>query len=709
MLDHSDHFTYTGHDSNGFNQEGMMPECYDWPLPQSCKYQVQAQPPMNPSPQAEDAASSIFPNPTGQPQTPTYQELTQQCIPPVSLQSHCHESMLFMAQQAEMQFMGNMQILDSNIQIEKPYLQIVQIPSQQQMHEMQKKLPYSHQGVESSGSLQIYCDAKRSSESADSVSVASKRKRTAISLQDKGKVLNYVDQNPDATIIEIADRFQMCRTTIYGIMNSRSRILERLNGVTNLPQASLVHDSYRVSESRFLILEELLAIWLKDLKQQWIQVSDNKIMTQARELYRMLSDRPQVPMDPCRFTSGWLKGFQKRKNINPRGTRKKIGSESLSVEGENHFASLRVRRYKKCDIYSCETTSMHLNFVAPNFLQEKSQDKATVRQGEPLALKAIGYHEMVDDAEAEDLKKGTLIRWLMEFDRTLVHPILLFVDEAIWRLLSFDGEDSGSYLRLIDVIKVPGRHAGSSPMGAGIAKEFKSSYYWHLISALNHRAESLGGVENNSKKLDTLEEHLGLILTAWDKIHSRDIKRLFQKFLEPIGPAADDIASRSQSIQSFYYSTMLPGHIKDSFPEMSNAVIQYFANLDKDTGPSSFMRSKIQQISRHPDFFRYFKHGGVDIVRVAKLYPESRFDLDFLTRARVLSLYRDIQRAIRSVKDPKDRQDLQTWARSDFERYRHETNPDKIKSLISQGKHQFHALQTNLSLSSGQDSKSGKK
>ena len=33
----------------------------------------------------------------------------------------------------------------------------------------------------------------------------------------------------------------------------------------------------------------------------------------------------------------------------------------------------------------------------------------------------------------------------------------------------------------------------------------------------------------------------------------------------------------------------------------------------------------------------------------------------------------------------------------------------KIKSLISQGKHQFHALQTNLSLSSGVATKNGKK
>ncbi|KAG9067956.1 hypothetical protein KI688_011547 [Linnemannia hyalina] len=59
-----------------------------------------------------------------------------------------------------------------------------------------------------------------------------------------------------------------------------------------------------------------------------------------------------------------------------------------------------------------------------------------------------------------------------------------------------------------------------------------------------------------------------------------------------------------------------------------------------------------------------------------------------------------IQRSLKGIKDPRDRQELQHWARSDFEQFRHETNPDKIKSLISQGKHQFHVLQTNLTLSS---------
>ncbi|GJJ79020.1 hypothetical protein EMPS_11379 [Entomortierella parvispora] len=96
--------------------------------------------------------------------------------------------------------------------------------------------------------------------------------------------------------------------------------------------------------------------------------------------------------------------------------------------------------------------------------------------------------------------------------------------------------------------------------------------------------------------------------------------------------------------------------------------------------------------------------------RAAKRLNQDGPNLEyFLTRARVISLYREIQRSLKSVKDPRDRKELHDWARADFEHYRHEKNPDKIKSLISQGKHQFHALQTNLSLSSGVATKNGKK
>ncbi|KAF9358597.1 hypothetical protein BGX26_001361 [Mortierella sp. AD094] len=644
----------------------MVLENYGWSMPQCRKYQAQALLPMNPGLQVEDAqfqpASSQ--NSVVQPQIPIYQESIQRYRHPMQLARDMQHMQIPPSQ------IQQAQILESNIQIQKPQLRIAQTPAQQQMHEMQKKLPHPHQDVEPSSSLQNPAirgrvgtslpssgtsakasGIQRNSEEADPVSTASKRKRTAISLRDKSEVLNYADQNPDATKIEIANHFRMHRTTVYGILKKGPGIQELLDRATNRPQASLVLDSYRHSESRFLILEELLVIWLKDLKLQWIQVSNKKIMTQAQEIYRMLFDPLQVPLHPCLFTSGWLKGFQKRKSISSRSARGKFGNESPLTAEDNRFASSRVRRYRECDIYSCETTSMHLNFVAPNFLQEKSQDKATgksdlfsasivtcfdatgsdkreplvlVRQGEPLVFETIGYHEMVHNAGVEDLKKLTLIRWLMEFDRTLTRPILLFVDETIWRLLKSDCKDSESYLKLIDVIKVPERHAGSSPMGAGIAKEFKSSYYLHLIGALNRRAERLGGNEKDNGKLDTLEEHLHLIQTAWDTVDSRNIKHLFQKFLEPIGPTADSLASELQAIQPSYYSAMLSGQIKYSFPEMSDAVIQYFANLDKDTGPSSFMRSKIQQISHHPDFFRYFKHGGVDIVRVARLYPKSK-------------------------------------------------------------------------------------
>ena len=53
------------------------------------------------------------------------------------------------------------------------------------------------------------------------------------------------------------------------------------------------------------------------------------------------------------------------------------------------------------------------------------------------------------------------------------------------------------------------------------------------------------------------------------------------------------------------------------------------------------------------------------------------FFFQFLVRQQVLSLYRDIQRALRKVENPKDRQELQQWARGEFERNKHQT--DEVK------------------------------
>jgi Complex 1 protein (LYR family) len=71
---------------------------------------------------------------------------------------------------------------------------------------------------------------------------------------------------------------------------------------------------------------------------------------------------------------------------------------------------------------------------------------------------------------------------------------------------------------------------------------------------------------------------------------------------------------------------------------------------------------------------------------------------EFMTRRKVLSLYRDIMRAVLRL-EPTDRQFVHEWARADFERHRHETDQEKILSLLSQGKVQFRTLENSMTLS----------
>ncbi|KAI8369141.1 complex 1 protein [Choanephora cucurbitarum] len=69
----------------------------------------------------------------------------------------------------------------------------------------------------------------------------------------------------------------------------------------------------------------------------------------------------------------------------------------------------------------------------------------------------------------------------------------------------------------------------------------------------------------------------------------------------------------------------------------------------------------------------------------------------FILRGQVISLYRSIVRCTKGM-DKANAKDLIQFARADFERHRHETNLESIRSLISVGKYQMHSLQSSVSL-----------
>ncbi|KAI9193707.1 LYR motif-containing protein 2 [Polychytrium aggregatum] len=70
----------------------------------------------------------------------------------------------------------------------------------------------------------------------------------------------------------------------------------------------------------------------------------------------------------------------------------------------------------------------------------------------------------------------------------------------------------------------------------------------------------------------------------------------------------------------------------------------------------------------------------------------------FMTKQKVLSLYREILRATKGLPQD-DAEFIRSWARSDFERYRTVTDPDRIQLLLSQGKVQLRTLEKSVTFS----------
>ncbi|CAM0139817.1 unnamed protein product [Umbelopsis sp. WA50703] len=82
---------------------------------------------------------------------------------------------------------------------------------------------------------------------------------------------------------------------------------------------------------------------------------------------------------------------------------------------------------------------------------------------------------------------------------------------------------------------------------------------------------------------------------------------------------------------------------------------------------------------------RFFEADGLSLEHVGE------------SKRRVISLYREILRSLKGL-NKRDADEIRHWARSDFERYRSEKDVEKIKNLITSGKHQMHSVQKSLML-----------
>ncbi|KAJ2760132.1 LYR motif-containing protein 2 [Coemansia sp. BCRC 34490] len=68
----------------------------------------------------------------------------------------------------------------------------------------------------------------------------------------------------------------------------------------------------------------------------------------------------------------------------------------------------------------------------------------------------------------------------------------------------------------------------------------------------------------------------------------------------------------------------------------------------------------------------------------------------FIQRGKVLAMYRKYMRLLKQIPDKKTRKEMREWIRFDFDKYRSETDSQRIEVLIGQANRQFKEMQSSI-------------
>ncbi|KAJ2455785.1 hypothetical protein EV183_000633 [Coemansia sp. RSA 2336] len=68
----------------------------------------------------------------------------------------------------------------------------------------------------------------------------------------------------------------------------------------------------------------------------------------------------------------------------------------------------------------------------------------------------------------------------------------------------------------------------------------------------------------------------------------------------------------------------------------------------------------------------------------------------FIQRGKVIGMYRKYMRLTKRIADTSARRETRQWIRSDFERYKHETDPKRIDVLLAQASRQYKEMESGI-------------
>ncbi|KAI8597022.1 hypothetical protein EDD21DRAFT_386550, partial [Dissophora ornata] len=496
-----------------------------------------------------------------------------------------------------------------------------------------------------------------------------KRSRTALQLQEKLKIIAFWEQNP-ISFPALGEHFGLSRTTVYGIIKNKkaSWDLERAR-----PRAALTLETSRMVESRFRVLEELLMSWFTDLRCRGVSVSGKKITTQAFEIHRTLSGVLVEPLPPCLFTSGWLKGFKKRRNVCLETMRDdKVNEKKIP---EVRILKLYLQCYHTDDIYFCDVMSMFLSMLPSGAVQNKQKQTTPSRRDqnsvsvllcsnasgtdkrEPLVLvremeadnpELDSHTDAANDTRIEDLTCSTFQNWLIELDSSLGRRILLVMDDSMWSVLNIGRKPPSFLLRFIKVVIVPNRIGALLPMSARLITEFKLQYHRLLLKNWkNTMVVDSCGPEASSSFSPSLPHDvcLRLLPKAWLRVQALIIQDCYRNILtlfdcSGVAQCKETIRQPSPSLtseESTEYKLRVA--LKAAIPDIRESVLRYYLTQDRDMGPTSFLRRQILAMQQRQDFMGFFGNVNFGKVKFGSREPSGLHVQGFQTLSQKMITY----------------------------------------------------------------------
>ncbi|CAO3571035.1 unnamed protein product [Mortierella alpina] len=437
--------------------------------------------------------------------------------------------------------------------------------------------------------------------SATRTAPMAKRGRTNISHQRKLEVIAFCNANRHLTSHQQSKELGIVRTTMVNILSQQKAILMRPTATNTLTlQKELLRPSTTVASSRLHIMDLLLCAWIKELRDQYIPVPDEKVRWQAFAVHRMLSGLTNEPLPPCAFSNGWMDKFKVRMALKMEKADPLlfVKNDSDEIKELRHL----LHRHALEDIYTCDVTSI---FASPGCVLKHPKQAYRLQQYAPG-----NFGTQVNGAK--DVQRVAFQDWLTTFARLVQRESLLLISEDTWEQVR--GKLPG--LRRVKVAVVPKHLNAWLPMRAGIAREFKSH-----INAINFERTldpekfSEGNVYNtamhdiDSSVITDCFKRFSAAAHWSKKGRPRDIKSPDRPMRR--GRSKDyDSAVVLTGAQERLKSIFLSAH-KDA--KTKGHVLLYYLNQDSDIGPSAFLCTMIERMHLRSDVEPYLNPSGLGI------------------------------------------------------------------------------------------------